>query len=569
MAAPRFARGTHRFLAAPNATAVPADHADAWFRRDRVRGAALTWFATTASLAVAYFSCAKFGLTLAIVHASATAVWPPTGIALASLLLLGVDVWPGIFIGAFLANLTTAGSVATSLGVATGNTLEGLVGAYLVNRLANGARPFDRARDTFRFAGLAGMVAPAISASFGVTSLALGGFAPWADFGPIWLTWWLGDMGGALVVAPLLLLWSAGGNPRWDRARWIEAALVLAVLLLVGQEVFGWFAPIGDSGYSFKFLCVPIVAWVAYRFDQRTAATMLFVLAVIAVLGMVHGASHRRELNASLVMLQVFLAVVALTTLALAAVVAERRRVEAAVRQTSERLREAFVELEAYSHAISHDLRSPLGAVLNYAAILEEDWGRTPDPEGLRRLQRLRASAEAATRMLDQLVHFAWVGHGAREKQRVDMTAVAREAYAEVAQGHEGTGGVTFELQELPPAWGDAALLNRVFCNLFSNAVKYSRGRDGRRIEVSGRMGEREVAYCVADNGQGFDPRRGAEMFQPFRRLGDSRQVEGSGLGLAIAARIVRKHEGRIWAESDGANGARFWFTLPHRAGDR
>src|SRR5439155_988223 len=281
VAAPRFARGTHRFLAAPNATAVPADHADAWFRRDRVRGAALTWFATTASLAVAYFSCAKFGLTLAIVHASATAVWPPTGIALASLLLLGVDVWPGIFIGAFLANLTTAGSIATSLGVATGNTLEGLVGAYLVNRLANGARPFDRAQDTFRFAGLAGMVAPAISASFGVTSLALGGFAPWADFGPIWLTWWLGDMGGALVVAP--------------------------------------------------------------------------------------------------------------TTLALAAVVAERRRVEAAVRQTSERLREAFVELEAYSHAISHDLRSPLGAVLNYAAILEEDWGRTPDPEGLRRVQRLRA----------------------------------------------------------------------------------------------------------------------------------------------------------------------------------
>src|SRR5213079_1513807 len=147
VAAPRFARGTHRFLAAPNAPAVPADHADAWFRRDRVRGAALTWFATTASLAVAYFSCAKFGLTLAIVHASATAVWPPTGIALASTLLLGYRVWPALFVGAFLVNVTTEGSVWTSVGIASGNTLEGLLGAFLVTRFAGGRNVFGRARD--------------------------------------------------------------------------------------------------------------------------------------------------------------------------------------------------------------------------------------------------------------------------------------------------------------------------------------------------------------------------------------------------------------------------------------
>src|SRR6266851_10177490 len=107
--------------------------------------------AKIAILAGVYFATAKVGLMLAFVHASATAVWPPTGIALAAFLLLGYRVWPGIFLGAFLVNLTTAGSVATTIGIATGNTLEGLAGAYLVNRWARGRRVFERAQDIFKF----------------------------------------------------------------------------------------------------------------------------------------------------------------------------------------------------------------------------------------------------------------------------------------------------------------------------------------------------------------------------------------------------------------------------------
>src|SRR6266542_2304274 len=160
------------------------------------RGRALPRPVVMLLLAGAYFLAGKLGLRLALVHPSATAVWPPTGIALAALLTLGCEVWPAIFAGAFLVNLTTAGSIATCLGIAAGNTLEGLVGAYLVNRWANGRNPFDRAPDAFRYALLAGMVSTAVSATIGVTSLSLGGFARWADFGRIGTTWWLGDMGG-------------------------------------------------------------------------------------------------------------------------------------------------------------------------------------------------------------------------------------------------------------------------------------------------------------------------------------------------------------------------------------
>src|SRR6267143_498683 len=123
-----------------------------------------------ALLTAIYFVAGKFGLSLAYVHPNATAVWPPTGLTLAALLLFGYRVWPGIFLGAYLVNISTAGSMATSLGLAVGNTLEGLVGAYLVNRFANGRHVFDRSHDVFRFAVLAGLGSTMVSATIGVTS---------------------------------------------------------------------------------------------------------------------------------------------------------------------------------------------------------------------------------------------------------------------------------------------------------------------------------------------------------------------------------------------------------------
>ena len=138
-------------------------------------------FGIVAGLAVLYFVAAKVGLLLAAVSPSATPVWPPTGIAFAMCLVLGARVWPAIFAAAFLANITTAGSVVTSLGIAAGNTLEALVGAYLVGRLANGPAVFDRARDIFAFVGLAALASTTVSATIGLTTLALGGYVQWAE----------------------------------------------------------------------------------------------------------------------------------------------------------------------------------------------------------------------------------------------------------------------------------------------------------------------------------------------------------------------------------------------------
>src|SRR5207248_1350596 len=176
------------------------------------------------SLFLAYVAAAHAGLRLASINPSATAVWPPTGIAIAACLLMGRGAWPAIFAGAFVANLTNVGSLGTSAGIAAGNTLEAVLGAYLVERFARGRDAFASTPDVFRFTALAGFGCTTVSATIGVTTLALAGYAAWHEYPSIWVTWWLGDASGALIFAPLIITWAAPGGSL--RGRWIEASLL-------------------------------------------------------------------------------------------------------------------------------------------------------------------------------------------------------------------------------------------------------------------------------------------------------------------------------------------------------
>src|SRR5213075_228642 len=170
------------------------------------------------------------------------------GIALAAILLVGYRAWPAIFAGAFLVNLTTAGDAATSVAIATGNTVEAVAGAWLVNCFAGGKNVFDRPQGVFKFA-LAAAISAVISPLFGVTSLGVAGFADWANYGAISLTWWLGDATGDLVFTPLVLLWSVASKRRWNKKQAAEVGALLPLLVLLSGVVFGGWPAVSARNY--------------------------------------------------------------------------------------------------------------------------------------------------------------------------------------------------------------------------------------------------------------------------------------------------------------------------------
>ena len=235
---------------------------------------------------------------------------------------------------------------------------------------------------------------------------------------------------------------------------------------------------------------------------------------------------------------------------------------EQRVRSRTHQLEDTMSHLEAFNFSVSHDLRSPIGAVLNFAAILEEEHGPELGPDGRQLVSRIRGSAERAIGLLEGLLKLSRAGRVDLEIEELDMNALAREAFAQ-ACGAAGDGEVELELGPLPPARGDRALIGGVFVNLLGNAVKYTRGREKRWIALSGETTEALNVYAISDNGVGFDGRYASKLFRAFERLHPSEQFEGAGIGLAIVARIVQRHGGRVWAEGRPEQGASFFFTLP------
>jgi PAS domain S-box-containing protein len=290
-----------------------------------------------------YFLGGKLGLKLAFLQSSATAVWPPAGLALAALLIFGYRLWPGVFIGAFLVNITTAGNVLTSLFFATGNTLEAVVGAYLINRFANGIGAFEKPSTFLRFVFLGPFVSAAISATIGVTTLTVAGLSAPQQYGVVWLTWWLGDAVSLLVLTPFLALWFLTPPPSWQWKKVLEFIAVLAVAFGISIIIFGGFLPMRLIHHPFSFALLPVMLWVAFRFSARETATVTLLICGVALWGTLKGfGPFALPLpNESLVVLQGFIGIAATTAYLTSSTVGE-----------SHRAINALTELETHHRAL-------------------------------------------------------------------------------------------------------------------------------------------------------------------------------------------------------------------------
>jgi len=296
--------------------------------------------AVAAVTAVVYVGAAKLGFTMAFTAEQVTLVWPPTGIALAALLLYGRVAWPGILIGAFIANATANESLWVAACIAVGNTLEAVAAAYLLRRFTGLGTSLDRLRHALGLVVFAAMLSTMVGATLGVTSLCAGGAQPWSEYRQLWWTWWLGDAVGAMLVAPALLTLRAWQQLRRD-GRVAEAAVLLMGLLSVSIAVFASSYDAEAPHYTLEYTVFPFLIWAAIRFGIAGAAMANALASAIAVWGTVHGwgpygVGHVAE---RLTLLQIFMGIVAGTGLLLGAAVTERdaatrrRRVEHAITQ--------------------------------------------------------------------------------------------------------------------------------------------------------------------------------------------------------------------------------------------
>src|SRR5215831_13645262 len=334
--------------------------AQATFRRG------LNYIAGLIGIGLAYFVLAKSGLALALIHPSASPIWPPTGFALAAILLWGYRAWPAIFLGAMMANATTKGSMSTAISIATGNSLEALVGAAVINVWSNGRDTFSTPNTVAKFAVICVVLATPISATVGITTLVIAGYAEWANFVNIWLTWWLGDMIGALVVTPLVVLCALSDARAFRRTELTKSAAVISLAVVVGFIAFN---PLFKQSQhpELGFLAVLPLLWAALRRGPRDTAIASFILAGFSIWGTLSAAGPfaPASLNDAFLSVLVFLISVSVPSLALSADVAMRKTIEENLRRThrelDRRVEMRTAELAAANQALRDEVSRRAG----------------------------------------------------------------------------------------------------------------------------------------------------------------------------------------------------------------
>lgn len=288
-------------------------------------------------ITIIYSIAGKLGLTLAFDNPSASPIWAPTGIALAAILIFGIRVAPAIFVGAFVVNLLTAGTFLTSFFIAFGNTLEALIGAYLIHKFADGIYAFSRVVNIFKYT-LFALLSTAISATIGTITLLSGNLTSWESFYSVWITWWLGDVGGSLIIAPLLLVWWTHPKIPFNLTKTFHLILCLFGIYAVTEIIFSGIIP-------YPYLYIPLAVWIAFWFGRRGATTATVFVAVLTISYTLSGKGPfvQSSLNESLIQLQIFLATFSLTALAFATTVLELRKEEKTIASHEQRFK-ALIE---------------------------------------------------------------------------------------------------------------------------------------------------------------------------------------------------------------------------------
>jgi diguanylate cyclase (GGDEF)-like protein len=308
----------------------------AWKESDASRGPLgldprVEYLGRLAIVTAAYFGCAKAGLAFAFANQSVTSVWPPTGLALAAVLVWGYRMWPAVAAGAFLANITTAGPILAVSGIAAGNTLEAVLAAYLLQRFTGFRPSLERVSDVVALVVYGAALSTTVAATIGVVSLSAAGLVEPGETLSTWRVWWLGDAGGDVIVAPALLILAT--RPRLEERAWIRTEAVILLVLLCGVSLVAL-----GSDRNLAYLVFPILFYISTRFRQPGTVIAGLIVSGIAVwfTARGHGPFIGGSADAELLRAQTFVGIATITGLVVAALVMERGEVEKQLRHLAD-----------------------------------------------------------------------------------------------------------------------------------------------------------------------------------------------------------------------------------------
>lgn len=518
-----------------------------------------TRVAEVAAAALVYLVLARVSLTFASLNASVTPVWPPTGLAIALVLMRGNAMLAAVLAGAFLANFATTPSILTSAAISVGNSLEAFVAALLLRRWADGDRVFYSPIGVAKFAVIVIGAAAPVSATIGVTALVMTGFATWNGALPIWMTWWLGNLAGAILITPALVLWARTWSGAETREVAHQTALTLLGAALVGLLAFSPLSPVtpGARG-ALAFLAILPLLWAALRLGLRDTATTAMVISSFAVWGAMTGSSpfNQATLNDSLLLLVAFIVAAALPSLALAA---DQRASHSALRQTRQELAQAQ-KLEALGQltgGVAHDFNNLLMAISGGLRSLNRQ-----EEERAKTLAAVNETLQRAAALTRQLLAFS--RREPSEPEVVDLSEVMRGV--ETMTGQSLGGNIQTVFRVAPGTWRvkvDRNQLELAILNLALNARDAM--PDGGQLLIQADNAVEgdvhQVIISVTDTGAGMSVDVAQRAFEPF--FSTKPAGVGTGLGLAQVYNFAKQSGGHARIESAPGEGAVVSIALP------